>query len=136
MKKLLKLFCGETSIHGMSYLVDTRIQLLRFRAFWMFALVLSCCGCVSLVWKVVEIIREDPIVTFTSDVTVHVRDVCKSFNPALKPVSFVVFQIPFVGVAICPEVEVNSTVTGNYYSDWRTSLENNERSIDNFTEPE
>jgi hypothetical protein len=31
---------------------------------------------------------------------------------------------------------VNFTRTGNHYMEWRQSLENNEKSIDNFTEPE
>jgi hypothetical protein len=44
------------------------------------------------------------------------------------------FQIPFVGVALCPEVDVNSTLNKNFYHDWRRALEKNEITPSNLTE--
>jgi hypothetical protein len=39
-----------------------------------------------------------------------------------------------VGVALCPEVEVNSSLNQNFYLNWRRVLESNEITPNNLTE--
>jgi hypothetical protein len=70
----MKVYCEESTIHGISYVVKQERHLSE-RIFWVFALFLSfsCCG--MLFYKIGVKFNEDAMVIYTSDSAVSVTNV-------------------------------------------------------------
>jgi Amiloride-sensitive sodium channel len=70
----LKVYCRESSVHGVPNLVDEKSHLAE-KLFWAFALVISffCCG--ALIFKIGKKVQEDATVTYTSDTAISIKDV-------------------------------------------------------------
>lgn len=72
--KHLKVYCRESSIHGLPYLVSNDIHWAE-KVFWLLALITSglCCG--AMIAKIAVKVQEDAIVTYTSDTAINITKV-------------------------------------------------------------
>jgi nitric oxide reductase large subunit len=74
MRKHLKTYCEESSVHGFPYIVNRDLHLAE-KILWIAALMISfvCCG--FLMYEIGLKFNEDKIVTYTSDTGIPVTDV-------------------------------------------------------------
>lgn len=70
----LKVYCSESSIHGVPNLINGKSHGVE-KLFWAFALVVSCICCGALIFEIGLKVREDSMVTYTSDTAVSIKDV-------------------------------------------------------------
>jgi hypothetical protein len=70
----LKIFCQESSIHGIPYIFNRKLHLIE-RVLWIVALIASLVCCGFLIFKIGMKFHEDAMVTYTSDIAVAITDV-------------------------------------------------------------
>jgi len=72
--KALKIFCSESSIHGIPYFSNDDIHLSE-KIFWAIVTIISFICCLLLIGKILVIVEEDPTVIYSSDVSIPVTKV-------------------------------------------------------------
>jgi hypothetical protein len=117
MKTNIKVYFQESSIHGFPYIVNRKLHSVE-RVLWVIALVISFICCRFLIFKTGLKVREDAMVTFTSDTAIAVTDV----------------KIPFPTVTFCPDL--NSVIEKFDYNRIVTEVTKGRITIKNVTEIE
>lgn len=74
MKNHLKIYCKESSIHGLNYIVKNDAIIVE-KVIWIAAVFVSLICCGILIFKIGAKYQEDAILTYTSDKAISVTDV-------------------------------------------------------------
>jgi hypothetical protein len=106
MTNALKVYCEESSIHGISYLANRKLHFIE-KILWDTAVIVSfiCCG--LLIFKIGAKFNEDMMVIYTSDTAIPVTNVrFNAIGLTFKTLSLYSFssQIPFAAVTYCPDL--------------------------------
>ena len=72
--KALKIFCSESSIHGIPYLSNDESHFIE-KIFWSMFTIVSVICCLLLIGKILAIIKDDPTVIYSSENAVPVTKV-------------------------------------------------------------
>jgi hypothetical protein len=90
MKSNIKVYFQESSIHGFPYVVNRELQIVE-RVLWAIVLLVSFIGCGFLIYEIGMKMKEDAMVTYTSDTAIAVVDVSDCFQNILKIIDTFVF---------------------------------------------
>jgi hypothetical protein len=77
--KALKIFCSESSIHGIPYISNDDSHLIE-KIFWSIFTIFSFICCLLLIGKILAIVKDDPTVIYSSDNAVPVTKVDFIYN--------------------------------------------------------
>jgi hypothetical protein len=84
MRKHIRTYFEESSIHGFNYVVNRDLRIVE-KILWIVTLIVSfiCCG--FLIYEIAVKVQEDAMVTYTSDTAIDVVDVsCRRFRRTSK----------------------------------------------------
>lgn len=129
----LKVYCRESSIHCIRYLVNKKIQPFE-KIFWFLALLGSCFCCGILIQQITAKVQGDALVTYTSDIPVPVVDVSSPSNISIQLFTNFKFKIPFVAITFCPDFMTHNDKFD--YNKIVSRLNRNEITIENVTQTE
>jgi hypothetical protein len=133
MRKHLKTYCEESSIHGLPYVVNRELHLPE-KILWIAALMISfvCCG--LLMYEIGLKFMEDKIVTYTSDAGIPVTDVSSFTITIDTELTLGSSKIPFPCVTICPDPTLKKS--GVDFNGIVKALTQLDITIDNVTDEE
>jgi Amiloride-sensitive sodium channel len=132
MSNALKVYCAESSIHGIPYIVNRKLSLFE-KFLWIVAVIVSfiCCG--FMIFKIGAKFHEDAMVIFASDTAIAVTDVRVSV--IVRQILILIWiQIPFAAVTYCPDLKTHNDEFD--YNQIVASLKDNMISIENVTNHE
>lgn len=136
MLHYIKVYFRESSIHGLSYLVNDDRNFAE-KLFWALVLIISSICCGALILKIGVKVQEDATVTYASDTPISFSDVrlilIKFFEYKLRALVFN-SQISFLAVTFCPDLLTH--IEGFDYNRIVRQLMANEISIENVTQTE
>lgn len=95
MLRHVKVYCRESSIHGFPYLVNKEIGMVE-KIFWGLMVVMSFISCGALIYKIGVKVKEDAVVTYTSDSAIDITDVSLNTYEGLLVIYNFFFRFPLL----------------------------------------